>query len=159
MSKLKYNLVGQQFGMLTVIERVPIERYSDQVKWLCKCECGKERIRSSAYLKYVCPTIRNCGCQEPETNGSYINPYTAREIMSKHLGRRLTSDELVHHKNGMRWDNDIGNLELCTRGRHPYSQRVSNVLEFSLSFIKEYAPELLIHKEYTFISHCKQSYE
>lgn len=41
-----------------------------------------------------------------------------RIVMEQKLGRELTSNEIVHHKNESKKDNDPDNLEVMTRAEH-----------------------------------------
>ena len=65
-------LTGQKFGMLTVIKFINKDQYSN-CNWLCKCECGNEKIIRNSSFKNG--KTKSCGC---------LIIKTAREKMTTH---------------------------------------------------------------------------
>ena len=52
-----------------------------------------------------------------------------RAIMEKHIGRKLLTTEYVHHKNDIKTDNSIGNLEI----KNPVAHGRDHHLKYPIS--------------------------
>lgn len=59
---MKYNLIGNQFGLLKVVDVSPRELWKGRTQyWVCQCECGKQKHIRTSHL--VLGKTTSCGCQ------------------------------------------------------------------------------------------------
>lgn len=63
-------------------------------------------------------------------------------IMSEYVRRPLTQQETVHHKNGIRNDNRIENLEL-RHSDHGPGQRIDDKIQWCKEFLNLYGYEVI----------------
>ncbi len=66
-----------------------------------------------------------------------------RLVIENCIGRELSENEIVHHKNGVKTDNEIKNLELCDISNpHPPGQRISDRIKYYKDYINKYEKEI-----------------
>lgn len=76
----------------------------------CLLESHRKIDKNIGYVRIYCPS-------HPKANTrGYV--YEHRLVMENYLGRQLLQDEHVHHKNRLRWDNRLENLEVLKNTEH-----------------------------------------
>lgn len=60
-----------------------------------------------------------------------------RLIVENYLGRLLTDDENIHHKNGNRSDNRLENLEIWSV-KQPAGQRIEDKIKYAKEILQQY---------------------
>ena len=80
-------LAGQRFGMLTAVE--PAEKIHGRGAWLCRCDCGRERIVRTSDLKG--DRIWSCGCSNRHGHT------TLKDLTGQRFGR-LTAVQVTDRR-------------------------------------------------------------
>lgn len=81
--------------------------------WQKRRDEGRQRTRyitSHGYVHIQLPPDQQLRARLHAYKNGWVPEH--RYVMAQHLGRPLTSQETVHHKNGDRADNRLENLEL-----------------------------------------------
>ena len=81
------DLVGRRFGMLTVTSQAPPNKHQCST-WLCKCDCGTEKVVSANHL--VTGNTASCGCARRD--GLVVRPENKRAASNAYVKNRYRTD-------------------------------------------------------------------
>ena len=101
MGRPRVELTGKKFERLTVIKLSHIDGRRQRY-WLCKCDCGNEKIIRGASLQNG--ATRSCGCLRKETNRRLSEGIAARNVVIRghktnakirNLEQALTDEQII----------------------------------------------------------------
>ena len=93
----------------------------------CSTSCGKSGINAWNWKGGVRNVNGYIWLKKPNHPGADLKGYVSehRLVMEAYLGRYLTKKEIVHHKNRIRNDNRIENLELIENQSRHYIEHMT----------------------------------
>lgn len=113
MGRNKINLLGRKFGRLTVIGETQ-EKYGTSYKWLCRCDCGTEKLVVGSQLTRG--HTKSCGCNPAggfsKTHGqSGTKLYWVWRDMKKRCGLETSKSYQYYGGKGVKvceeWESDF----------------------------------------------------
>lgn len=107
---MKQDLTGKRFGRLTVLKKAPSKNKKSY--WLCRCECGNEKIVEDSHLKSG--HTKSCGCYRKD-----VLRQRGIGMAGERYGRLLVLGP-IHGEDGsvIGWQCqcDCGNICVCQKG-------------------------------------------
>ena len=110
------DLTGQKFGRLTVIELLPERNKVRNSIWRCKCDCGNEKLVTTALLNNG--NTKSCGCIKIENPPRLIHGKAGTSIYQKwhHMVLRC------HNKDNKGYKDYGGRgITVCSRWKESFS--------------------------------------
>ena len=128
------DLTGQRFGRLLVIRRAKKKNKCRHTAFLCRCDCGAEKIIFGTNLRTK--STQSCGCLQRDIlktetrennrnwNPDTTNPHTGRNrARARYKQKRpcvvCNSPQTErHHRDGNTFNNEQGNVPFLCRRCH-----------------------------------------
>jgi hypothetical protein len=95
----KIILTGQRFGRLLVVSEHG-RKYDGCVTWLCKCDCGNERIVSGHSLR--AGSTRSCGCLSRE-HGRTMGGNLRLSYGIAAMNKKISETKLAARRRNLEW--------------------------------------------------------
>ncbi|MGV8905919.1 MAG: hypothetical protein ACOH15_04915 [Acetobacterium sp.] len=91
LNKIKVNILGKKYGRLTVIGFAKNDNYQN-AQWLCRCDCGTEKIINGANLRRG--AIQSCGCLKLEQNAADMQGRRTNDLVEGTALGKISSSTL-----------------------------------------------------------------
>jgi predicted SprT family Zn-dependent metalloprotease len=109
------DLSGKRFGRLLVVERAP--KKGRRTQFICKCDCGNEKIALSDKLQSG--ETKSCGCLRTEIVASKNRSNAIHKINIGDIFGNLVVDAVL----------DTGFDLVCKCGNRAFEKQKSNLIE------------------------------
>ena len=94
-------MIGEKFGRLTVIGQAPSDPKSKNVRLLCKCDCGNEKVVARTQLKNN--KTKSCGCFRKEKTKK-LGEKNLTDETGNRFGRLIVIKKIGRYNNGnVKW--------------------------------------------------------
>jgi len=105
------DMIGEVRGRLTVLEYAGKNKHKNK-QWLCRCECGNEKVITTSNLNYG--KTKSCGCLKSE----FIHDKHKNALIGKHFERLKVVSLHSNMDNKMYWNCECtcGHTTVVTTG-------------------------------------------
>ena len=116
------DLTGRKYGRLTAVSRAKNTEHG-RAQWLCRCDCGGERIAQAAYLNRG--STRSCGCLGIEQRKSAAQSQCHDAAKRQHPREYSSWANMLarcydKRRDDFKWYGGIG-IVVCARWRDSFS--------------------------------------
>ena len=122
------DLAGQRFGKLTAVSRAE-NTTQGRAQWLCRCDCGGEKVAQAAYLNKG--TTRSCGCLGIEQRKAAAQTQCHDHSRTRLYRERKSWENMIARcydpaRRDFKWYGGAG-ISVCERWRNSFEAFVADM--------------------------------